>query len=842
MKRTSLFTVIFALSMLFVFAAPASALVLNQDTCPGNWTWDTTHTTGICDIDSDNVFVINEDITIDRDTVLNNFGSIIISNHSTIYQQDIAIFNRYSGTIDNYGTFANGGLANYGTINNKNGGILNNITIENHGKCGGGQPVDTSDDCEKTKGIINNSGTFTNGKLYNYPNGTITNLGTITGSGTIINNGTINNTESGIISNIFGDFSSDGMINNWGTITNTAGGNFYNEETGEIKNSGNINNHDGNFTNEGSITNNDGGTIINEAGGTIRDPDGKVYVLGDFINDAEGVIFNNIGGTIEITSGMKIKNKGKIHNNFVIQNNGTIDNDGNINNYYNIIGGNILNFGSITNADGGIITTPFLVHGLSIINSGGITNSGIISNFDIDNSGIITNNAGGTITIRDYDYVTNFNGGSITNNGGTITNNGDITNNAGGTINNENGGIINNEENGNIINIGIFSNKATIYNKTGATIFNAGIFNNDGIIYNRSGANISNNIGGTIINGGNTIINEEGGNIANYGTITNDATGVIRNLGSFTNEGTISNNGTIYSSSPIGGTIIGTPPIIDNIPPTTTDDTPSTWQNTDFTVKLTCTDNTGGSGCKETNYSIDGGDFKTGTSISINAEGDHLIEYYSIDILDNKEAVKSIHAKLDKTSPSISSLTPMNGGTYTLNQAIASSYICSDSGSGIATCDGPLSSGSNFDTSTVGLKSFIVNAQDNAGNTASATNNYNVIYNWNGFFPPVDNIPTLNTVKAGSAIPMKFNLSGNQSLNIFSLGYPASQKIDCDSNAPIDKINKTVTTGQSNLSYDATIDQYNYVWKTDKAWSGTCRQIILRLIDGTDHIANFKFR
>jgi hypothetical protein len=32
------------------------------------------------------------------------------------------------------------------------------------------------------------------------------------------------------------------------------------------------------------------------------------------------------------------------------------------------------------------------------------------------------------------------------------------------------------------------------------------------------------------------------------------------------------------------------------------------------------------------------------------------------------------------------------------------------------------------------------------------------------------------------------------------------------------------------------------VWKTDKGWAGTCRQLIIRLSDGTTHLANFKFK
>jgi hypothetical protein len=50
-----------------------------------------------------------------------------------------------------------------------------------------------------------------------------------------------------------------------------------------------------------------------------------------------------------------------------------------------------------------------------------------------------------------------------------------------------------------------------------------------------------------------------------------------------------------------------------------------------------------------------------------------------------------------------------------------------------------------------------------------------------------------------------------------------------------------VTAGGSSLSYDPTLDQYNYVWKTDRAWAGSCRQLVVKLVDGTFHRANFKF-
>lgn len=117
-----------------------------------------------------------------------------------------------------------------------------------------------------------------------------------------------------------------------------------------------------------------------------------------------------------------------------------------------------------------------------------------------------------------------------------------------------------------------------------------------------------------------------------------------------------------------------------------------------------------------------------------------------------------------------------------------------------------------------------------------------LVYDFTGFFAPVDNTPVLNMAKAGSAIPVKFSLGGDRGLSILAAGYPKSQPISCSSSSAYDGIEETVTAGSSSLSYDATTDRYNYVWKTDKAWANTCRKLIVRLNDGTEHIAFFTFK
>ncbi len=115
-------------------------------------------------------------------------------------------------------------------------------------------------------------------------------------------------------------------------------------------------------------------------------------------------------------------------------------------------------------------------------------------------------------------------------------------------------------------------------------------------------------------------------------------------------------------------------------------------------------------------------------------------------------------------------------------------------------------------------------------------------FNFAGFFQPVDNLPGVNIASAGSAIPVKFSLGGNQGLSILGAGSPASSPIPCDASDPGAVIEETVNAGGSGLSYDAATAQYTYVWKTDRAWKGTCRMLVVTLSDNSQHLAKFRFR
>ncbi len=79
-------------------------------------------------------------------------------------------------------------------------------------------------------------------------------------------------------------------------------------------------------------------------------------------------------------------------------------------------------------------------------------------------------------------------------------------------------------------------------------------------------------------------------------------------------------------------------------------------------------------------------------------------------------------------------------------------------------------------------------------------------------------------------------------LDIFASGYPTAKRIACETGLPTDPVEETLTVSTSGLQYDAASGLYTYVWKTQKNWSGTCRELNLKLADGTNHPVKFQLK
>jgi len=196
---------------------------------------------------------------------------------------------------------------------------------------------------------------------------------------------------------------------------------------------------------------------------------------------------------------------------------------------------------------------------------------------------------------------------------------------------------------------------------------------------------------------------------------------------------------------------------------------------------------------------------------------------------------KSFSFGRDATAPSLTpAVTPDAiplGGSATVDAN------ATDPSSGVAGAScGPV------DTTSLGTKSVTCTATDHAGNTAQATVQYSVVLGWQGFTGTVQAPPVLNTVRAGRRVPVSFSLGGFRGLHIFAAGSPSATRVRCPSGAPSNAVATTRPSRHPSLAYDVTSGTYTYWWPTDARWRGTCRDLKIRLVDGTEYHALFDFR
>ncbi|MBM6616302.1 OmpL47-type beta-barrel domain-containing protein [Bacillus suaedaesalsae] len=118
--------------------------------------------------------------------------------------------------------------------------------------------------------------------------------------------------------------------------------------------------------------------------------------------------------------------------------------------------------------------------------------------------------------------------------------------------------------------------------------------------------------------------------------------------------------------------------IIDTTAPVTTTVENEKWVNSDQTITLQATDDE--TGVAKTFYSVNEGPFVEGTTITVTAEGSNKVQFYSIDKVGNKEEVKTIYSKIDKTAPT----TVTNEITTAFSQSHTVTLTASDELSGVS--------------------------------------------------------------------------------------------------------------------------------------------------------------
>jgi hypothetical protein len=181
---------------------------------------------------------------------------------------------------------------------------------------------------------------------------------------------------------------------------------------------------------------------------------------------------------------------------------------------------------------------------------------------------------------------------------------------------------------------------------------------------------------------------------------------------------------------------------------------------------------------------------------------------------------QSVTVKRDATGPSINIGVP-TGGAYTLHQAVAATYSCSDEGAGVATCAGSVANGSAIDTTTVGAKSFTVTATDAVGDPSTQSVTYTVGYAICALYDQT------KAHKSGSTVPIKLQLCDANGVDVSSAGVIVNAtglaKKDATATASVDDAG-AANSPDNNFRYDATLGAtggYIYNLSTKGLTTGT---------------------
>jgi hypothetical protein len=251
-----------------------------------------------------------------------------------------------------------------------------------------------------------------------------------------------------------------------------------------------------------------------------------------------------------------------------------------------------------------------------------------------------------------------------------------------------------------------------------------------------------------------------------------------------------------------------------------------------------CVDEPGGSGldtCK--------GSVPAGAAVDTGSVGTKTFTVETSDKAGNTASKTVSYTVADRTAPVITVTSPAEGAVYTLGESVLADYSCADepNGSGLASCQGSVADGAPLDTSAVGAKTLEVTATDNAGNSATRSVSYSVVYDFDGFLWPLQNLPHVNRWKAGRPVPVRFSLGSYRGPAPVASGYPSVAGCDTELQSSGSERASGAWKRSAIKGSKHTRFTYRLLWKTEQKWAGSCRQLVLKLDDGTIHRVAVQF-
>jgi len=321
-------------------------------------------------------------------------------------------------------------------------------------------------------------------------------------------------------------------------------------------------------------------------------------------------------------------------------------------------------------------------------------------------------------------------------------------------------------------------------------------------------------------------------------TVTDLVSGIASSTGCDDVASVADTNGTTYTCSATNGAGLSdsddatlkvdtVAPVVSGAPSGTLGD--NGWYTGDVTVTWDVTETgSGATACAADHQTVDTSGVTFDCQVS--------------DLAGNASNHPTVTVKRDATKPDVSFATgPADGATHFFGDPIpATSCSASDATSGPAgACTvTPVST-------SVGVHTLTAYAKDRAGNERTVTRSYTVgAWTLNGFYNPVNMNGVVNTVKAGSTVPLKFNVYKGTTELTAAIGTTfKAQSISCSSllDDPVDPVEVT-TTGGTQLRYDATGHQWIQNWATPSGGKGQCYRVTMTTADGSALWANFQLK
>jgi hypothetical protein len=203
----------------------------------------------------------------------------------------------------------------------------------------------------------------------------------------------------------------------------------------------------------------------------------------------------------------------------------------------------------------------------------------------------------------------------------------------------------------------------------------------------------------------------------------------------------------------------------------------------------------------------------------------------------------TVDIKRDATVPEVAFTGgPADGSSYWYGDPIPGPSTCSasDETSQVTEAGCSVTGGGT----AVGSYEQSASARDNAGNSTTITRSYEVKrWTLDGFYRPVvmDNA-VVNTVKAGSTVPLKFNVLKGSTPMTADIGAKfTTTKASCETGDAEDPI-ELVTTGSTSLRYDTAAGQWVQNWATPSGGKGYCYRVTMTTADGSAISADFKLK